>query len=478
VGWDVGFGAWGNRWQDTLHSLFRMIEAQRRGIASAAIQLQRRGEKTMGLNFTDPMEPFKAVFRQLLAPLELVDPSAQRQTLEFATAEGQVLNTSELSSGEREVLHIAFDFLLREPSDSVVFFDEPELHLHPELSHRLIQALRTIGTRNQFFFSTHSPDVIASALDQSVIFVAPPRLADDGTQMNQAIPVSEDDETNQALRLLGHSIGIVSLGKKIVLIEGEQSSLDKETYSALIRTTHPDLVLVPSGGRHILESFATLQEAVLSRTIWGVDFFMLCDRDTMPLDAPDQIDAAGHLRMLPRYHLENYFLDERVLAKAFENMEGEASWLTKAAGIRARLREFARDQVSYATALYVSQAVRRRIGNVDIMPKDCHGRPIGELVALLSTKAIEEGARLGQALSRETVATLAEKYFRTLSQSIDNDDDAWKSLIPGRPLLARFSKAAELGPWRVKFLYMRAADAVSSNPFQDILEIFEAFGQA
>src|SRR5207244_9851363 len=107
----------------------------------------------MNLNFTDPMLPFKKVFSQLLAPKELVDPSARRQTLEFSL-DGQVFDITALSSGEREVVNVAFDFLLREPSDCIVFFDEPELHLHPELSHKLIQVLQSIGARNQFILST------------------------------------------------------------------------------------------------------------------------------------------------------------------------------------------------------------------------------------------------------------------------------------------------------------------------------------
>lgn len=475
VGWETGFRGWGNRWQDTLHSMFRMIEAQKQGIASRAIQLQRSGETSMGLEFKDPMEPFKSVFHQLLAPLELVDPSAQRQVLEFATADGQIFNTAELSSGEREVLHIAFDFLLREPSDSVVFFDEPELHLHPELSHRLIQTLQSIGERNQFVLSTHSPEVIASALDQSVVFLAPARASEDGTQANQAIPVSEEDETNQALRLLGHSIGIVSLGKKIVLIEGEHSSLDKETYSALIRARHPELVLVPSGGRHVLESFDTLQDAVLSRTIWGVEFFMLCDRDSVPPNAPEQTNPSSRLRKLPRYHLENYFLQEDVLARAFRHLEGGPSWLTDPKTIRARLREFAREHVSYATALYVSQTIRRRCGNVDIMPKSCHGISVGELIGLLGGRAAEEVARLGLALTQESVAQLVETYFRDLTVSIESDDEAWQRLIPGRPLLARFCESAQLSQRRVKFLFLSSASTAEPNPFQDVISIFDDF---
>jgi hypothetical protein len=199
IGWDVGFGYWKNRWQDTLHSLFRLIEYQKSGIASQAIRLRREGRNEMNLNFTDPMEPFKDVFSQLLGPKQLVDPSARLQTLQY-TINGEIRDISTLSSGEREVVNIAFDVLLRRPSDCIVFFDEPELHLHPELSHRLIQVLQTIGERNQFILSTHSPDVITAALDKSVVFLGPPRRANDGAVLNQAIPVTGDDSTNRALK--------------------------------------------------------------------------------------------------------------------------------------------------------------------------------------------------------------------------------------------------------------------------------------
>ncbi|MDX6217569.1 MAG: hypothetical protein QOG99_3153 [Frankiales bacterium] len=116
MGWDYGFSYWANRWQDTVHSMFRLIEFQKQSIANRAVQLRRDGHDEMKLSFNDPMAPFKDVFAQLLAPKELVDPTARRQTLEFKTPDGQ-FDISELSSGEREVINIAFDFLLRRPSD-------------------------------------------------------------------------------------------------------------------------------------------------------------------------------------------------------------------------------------------------------------------------------------------------------------------------------------------------------------------------
>jgi predicted ATPase len=79
------------------------------------------------------LRPFKRAFSQLLAPKELLDPDVKQQQLRYSV-DGQEFDLDSLSSGEREVVNIVFDFLLRNPEDCIVFFDEPELHLHPELS--------------------------------------------------------------------------------------------------------------------------------------------------------------------------------------------------------------------------------------------------------------------------------------------------------------------------------------------------------
>lgn len=249
VAWELSWSTLRNRFQDTLHAIFRKIHSLDSDIARKAHELRRQGELKMDLDFQDPLGPFKEVFLQLLAPKVLLDADIRNQQLTYQY-DGQTLGLDTLSSGEKEVLNITFDFLLRAPSHCVVFFDEPELHLHPELSYRLLNTLRSIGTRNQFILCTQSPDIISASLDQTVVFVAPKQAG----SPNQAISVKEDDQTNQALRLLGHSIGIVALGKRIVLIEGTDASLDKQLYGSVLKSKYPSLVLVPSGGKQSIVS--------------------------------------------------------------------------------------------------------------------------------------------------------------------------------------------------------------------------------
>lgn len=119
VGWNYTFSGLKARFSDTVHTLFRKVRAQRETIAKQAEEMQKRGEKMMPLNFADPLKSFKDAFFQLLAPKELLDADPKEQILKYRY-QGQVFQLNSLSSGEREVVNIVFDFLLRNPSDCSV----------------------------------------------------------------------------------------------------------------------------------------------------------------------------------------------------------------------------------------------------------------------------------------------------------------------------------------------------------------------
>lgn len=471
TGWDFTLQGLRNRLQDTIHSLFRKMRSHRESIAREAEALRKEGQSHMALDWPDPMAAFKAAFSQLLAPKQLVDPDAQRQQLEY-DVEGQRFPISSLSSGEREVLNIVFDFLLRKPQDSIVFFDEPELHLHPELSYRLLQTLRATGARNQFVFATHSPDIITASLDQSVVFISPWR--DDGS--NQAVPVRPDDETNEALTLLGQSIGIVALGRKLVLIEGTSSSIDKQTYGSILENRFPELVLVPTGGRGFITSFERLQGAVLSRSIWGVQFFMLCDGDGFAAAHADpEHESQGRLCRLPRYHLENFFLDEHVIAAAFASLEPASSWLRNPEAINDWLREIARGHVAYATALVASAKLRAQVGNVDIMPDGLTGISVDELTTKFVERANEEANRVTRELFPDAITSLVHTTFQQIQSSLEAPGDEWKKVIPGKPVFNVFAQKTGLRSTRLKTAYIGVAASQRPGPFDEIVSIFERF---
>ncbi|MBT9167617.1 MAG: hypothetical protein DDT19_00955 [Syntrophomonadaceae bacterium] len=472
IGWNTTFSGLRDRFQDTLHSIFRKVASQREQIARKAEELMKQGETKMDLNFPDPLEPLKHAFSQLLAPKELLDAEPKRQQLDYLY-DGQHFSINSLSSGEREVVNIAFDCILRNPTDCIVFFDEPELHLHPELSYKLLQALRSIGSNNQFILSTHSPDIITASLDNSVIFIATPNVQ----EQNQAIVVREDDETNQALKSLGQSIGIIALGKKIVLIEGTQTSLDKQTYGMIIKDRFPSLVLVPSGGKDVITTFSSLVTNILERTIWGVEFFMLCDRDAIPPSRLTEVEQAanGRLKVIGKYHLENYFLDENIWATVFSSMETEGSWLRSPLEIRKVFKEIANSMISYTAALMVSSYFREQVGNLDIMPKDCFGKNREQLIQLVSDKTSVEKSRINASINADKVIAATNDAMSVIEKSLTEDSDEWKKLIPGKQLLNMFASKANINTGRLKLLYLKEAEKTTSSPFGDIIKIFSEF---
>lgn len=467
IGWNVNMEPFKNRWQDTQHAIFKKIVTLRNQLGGQAMNLRREGRDNMNLGFSDPIQPFKEAFQKLLAPKALIDPDLQNQRLMYIE-DDQERSIDTLSSGEREVLNIAFDFILRKPSDCIVFLDEPELHLHPELLGRLIKTLRTSGERNQFILISHSPEVVASSLEDTVVFLAKAK----GDGANQATVLRPGGETTEALRALGQSVGVIALGKKVVLIEGREASLDTKIYSTICQNLFPNLVLVPADGKADLENFDKLNSNVLQKTLWGVEFFMLADRDCAIGNHTD----GDRFRVLPRYHLENYLLDSEILASCFAMFEQPGSWTCDSGLIEDKLRSIASDKVSYAASLIASSQLRRDAGNISLMPKGVHGLAKGDLLSKVRERVTEERARLDAILVSTQVEDFFANAYDVVSQDV-SEGQRWKISVPGKPIYAQFCSDAQIQPGRLKNLYISKALEDGSGVFGDITSIFQSFSQ-
>lgn len=472
INWNASLQPTKGRFQDVVHALVRKIRSQKEEIAKQALALKKQGADSMNLaEFLDPIARFKDAFSKLLPGKTMQDIEEQNQVIRYIQ-DGQTLEFTRLSSGEREVVTVVFDFLLRSPQDCIVVFDEPELHLHPELSYRLLRTLQDVGERNQFIFCTHSPEIITASLEHSVIFVGPSK----GSGVNQALPVRENDKFLDVMRTLGQSIGVISLGKRIVLIEGTRDSLDKEVYGSIIGSQYPEIVLVPVGGKDTAIGFQRAAETVLNQTIWGVDFFMLCDGDSAARGFSPQTKSDGRLRVLSRYHLENYFLAEHVWAKVFEHLAlPDSDPLRDPMAIRQLMRNFAREQVSYAAALKVSNRFRQMVGNIDIMPSGVNNLGVEDLCAIMEADRAAESSRCGSCLDKANLERMVREEFTRLTDAVDKDDESWKSLIPGRQIIQRLSARARQDYGTLKRLYIRTARTSQPDPFAEIRDIFADF---
>ena len=72
------------------------------------------------------------------------------------------LNTHHLSSGEKQILILLTQALLRVDEPVVYIADEPELSLHVTWQEKLLESLVTLGRQMQVIVATHSPDIVGN----------------------------------------------------------------------------------------------------------------------------------------------------------------------------------------------------------------------------------------------------------------------------------------------------------------------------
>jgi len=80
---------------------------------------------------------------------------------------GQLIEPSQLSSGEQQLLALAYELLFGSEQETVVLLDEPELSLHVAWLQGLLSAFSDMGDSRglQFLIATHSPTVLRGHMD-------------------------------------------------------------------------------------------------------------------------------------------------------------------------------------------------------------------------------------------------------------------------------------------------------------------------
>ncbi|MGB9075124.1 MAG: hypothetical protein WCC22_20990 [Terriglobales bacterium] len=159
----------------------------------------------------------------------------------------------------------------------------------------------------------------------------------------------------------------------------------------------------------------------------------------------------------------------------FEGIEPEGSPLKSPVEVRSRLKKIAMEHASYATALAASAYFRESVGNVDIMAKDCNGKSSVDLSAMMRQQAEQERDRVSRELDDAKIDAFLQGFLKDLEESFAQDNDLWKSVVPGRQIFNVFAASVKLGASRLKTMYVREALKFNPSPFEDVVRIFERF---
>ena len=91
--------------------------------------------------------------------------------LVFENAQGNRLEMSDLSDGEKQIYYRAIFLNSIQLKNSLIFVDEPELSLHPRWQMIVSKLYQNAGKNNQVFLATHSPHIISSINPDSLFIL-------------------------------------------------------------------------------------------------------------------------------------------------------------------------------------------------------------------------------------------------------------------------------------------------------------------
>lgn len=180
-----------------------------------------------------------------LLPLTQEDPSSLRILL----PSGRIHGLQGLSSGERQALIIVSRVFRAGENKSSVIIDEPDAYLHPALSGRLIEALRTgLVGRAGLLVATHSPAILDNVEPSAIIRFR---------QAAAAGPVVSESERIDLYREAGFRSSALTQSEFLLVTEGK---FDAEILQEVIPELRQATVRPAGGRRSVFANLLALKD--------------------------------------------------------------------------------------------------------------------------------------------------------------------------------------------------------------------------
>jgi predicted ATPase len=298
---------------------FRNTKSYLAGLVMQDIQHAQASHRAGAMEHKDSLKPIKDFFDGFFKPLRFVDVLIHEAPFQFIieTPRG-IIDLDDMSSGEKEVLNTFIRFHQLNPRGAVILFDEADAHLHPDLERRYLEVLRDIGKGNQLWLTSHSPEMMIAAGTESLYTVLKEPTSTNGNQFSR---VTSNEELHAALSELMGSRGLVSFNQRIVFIEGEESSADREVYEKLYPSSQYQVSFVPAGNSASVRKTAERVNELLSSSIEFQQYYSIVDGD-LERSVPASAQASARLFQLPVYHVENFLIREDLVLSAARDMLG------------------------------------------------------------------------------------------------------------------------------------------------------------
>ena len=252
-------------------ALFRLLEMRvLRGVEASYINSSQG---------TPTFESYIQMVNSLLDYIEIRRAESVFQVFDKKT-QTEIPHTS-ISSGESEIISLAIECLtfaseVEAATQSILFIDEPDVHLHPDLQARFVTFLMRLCSEYGFsvIMATHSTAMLAplaSRQDAAVAFMQ--------SGQTELSFTSVDTRLSSIIPVFGaHPLSAVFNDKKILLLEGDD---DVRLWQQAIRSSQGQLTLFPvsCGGKGEMSKYETAVNSIAPAIYENPVAYSLQDRD-------------------------------------------------------------------------------------------------------------------------------------------------------------------------------------------------------
>ena len=220
---------------------------------------------------------------------------------------GPEYSVARLSDGERSALLITGD-VLTAPPGTLLIIDEPERHLHRSIIAPLLGQLFERRPDCSFVISTHDHNLPLENSEARTLLLRSCSFNGEDIQHWEANELPTHTPIDNVLKR-----DLLGARRKILFIEGTESSLDKPLYSLVF----PMISVIPKGTCHDVEQ--AVVGARVTETAHWLRIFGIIDSDG--LDA-DQISVKREqgIYALPYYSVEAIYFHPRIIGKIAERL--------------------------------------------------------------------------------------------------------------------------------------------------------------
>lgn len=378
-------------------------------------ELENRPELRQDINYK-----FLTYFNKINSLLDNIELRQHGSSFKiYQRLSDQEIGPESISSGEAELISLGIECLVFDKEcnigkTNILFLDEPDVHIHPDLQAKLMHFLKELVDTEKFIvvIATHSTAILGALENYEHVNFEFMKKGQKSFAFKKVLK-----EYKSIIPIFGaHPLSNIYCSMPIFLVEGED---DVWIWQKAIRTSEGLLKIFPCSvdGLDGMPRYEKMVNEIIN-SIYDIDSVMaysLRDRDDVP--EANNLDDYGKYDKIQRFMLncrcaENLFLSDEVLNKA------DTHWLKVINDIDEWLKSNANHQV-YSIMKQFKEGGYDRKKFKDIK------EVINILVGLITKKPwqIAVGQEIGELVKNKQPSDVSKEH--SLANYLGNDLTNW-----------------------------------------------------